>query len=111
MDITHTQFKRCDLLKVEGRVDSSTAPYLGDNLEAIFKEGRYRIVLDLGKVDFMSSAGMRTLINAQKNCKRYNRGELVLASVPANVFSALDLAGFTALFKIFDDVTTGVGNF
>ncbi len=59
----------------------------------------------------MSSAGLRALINTQKVCKRYNRGELVLVGVPDNIRAALDLAGFIPLFKIFDDVLTAVGNF
>jgi len=59
----------------------------------------------------MSSAGLRALINAQKVCKRYNRGELVLVAVPENIRAALDLAGFIPLFKIYDDVLTAIGNF
>ncbi len=59
----------------------------------------------------MSSAGLRVLINAQKACKRYNRGEVVLAALPANISSALDLAGFIPLFSIFKDVTAAVGSF
>ena len=51
------------------------------------------------------------MINAQKSCKRYNRGEVVLAAVPSNICSALDLAGFIPLFTIFDDVTAAVGSF
>jgi anti-sigma B factor antagonist len=59
----------------------------------------------------MSSAGLRVLVNTQKNCRRYNRGELVLAAVPKNIMSALDLTGFVPLFKIFDDALVAVGNF
>jgi len=59
----------------------------------------------------MSSAGLRVLVNTQKNCKRFNRGEVVLASVPSNICASLDLAGFVPLFKIFDDVTAAVGYF
>jgi anti-sigma B factor antagonist len=110
MDITRTEFKHCDLLKVTGRVDSSTAPLLSETLESITDSGRYKIVLDLSGVEFMSSAGFRALINTQKTCKRYNRGEVVLTVVPANIYSALDLAGFTSLFAIKDDVLAAVGN-
>lgn len=111
MKLTGSQFKYCDLIKVEGRVDSSTASILGEAMDGIIKEGRYKIVLDLGKVDFMSSAGLRVLIIAQKACKRYNRGEVVLAAVPQNIYAALDLAGFTALFRFYDDALVAVGNF
>jgi anti-sigma B factor antagonist len=48
---------------------------------------------------------------AQRNCKRYNRGEVVLASVPERIREALDLAGFTELFKTFDDPLQAVGHF
>ena len=51
------------------------------------------------------------MISIQKICKRYNRGEVVLASVPANIYSALDLAGFTSFFKIYNDVLAAVGSF
>lgn len=111
MQITNSPFKHCDLVKVEGRVDSSTAPQLAEAMEAVTDAGRFKIVLDLAGVSFMSSAGLRVLINTQKTCKRYNRGEVVLASIPENIHSALDLAGFIPLFKIYDDALAAVGNF
>lgn len=111
MEITTSQFKHCDLIMATGRIDSSTAPQFAEVINKIIDEGRYKIVIDLEKADFLSSAGLRVLINAQKTCKRYNRGEVVLARIPANIFSAFDLAGFTRLFKIFPDVLSAVGNF
>jgi anti-sigma B factor antagonist len=74
------------------------------------ENGRYRLVLDLEGATFLSSAGLRILLNTQKNCKRYNRGELILAAVPANILAALELSGFVPIFRIFDDVLTAVGN-
>lgn len=111
MQITNKPFKHCDMVTVEGRVDSSTAPQLTEALDAVTKAGRFKIVLDLAGVSFMSSAGLRVLINTQKTCKRYNRGEVVLAAIPKNIYDALDLAGFIPLFKVFDDSLTAVGNF
>lgn len=111
MQITNTPYKHCDMVKVDGRVDSSTAPQLAEALNAITDAGRYKIVLDLSGVSFMSSAGLRVLINTQKTCKRYNRGEVVLAAIPENIHSALDLAGFIPLFGVFDDALSAVGNF
>jgi anti-sigma B factor antagonist len=111
MQITNSPFKHCDLVKVEGRLDSSTAPQLAEAMEAVTNAGRFKIVIDLADVSFMSSAGLRVLINTQKTCKRYNRGELVLAAIPANIHSALDLAGFIPLYKVFDDALAAVGSF
>lgn len=111
MEIKITEYKHCDLVKVSGRVDSSTAPELAEAVNKVFAKGRFKLVFDLSEVQFLSSAGLRVLISAQKNCKRYNRGEVVLASVPENIHSVLDLAGFLTLFKIFKDVTSAVGAF
>lgn len=111
MEISTTQFKRCDLVKVKGRIDSATAPQLADTFNTLHETGQYKIVFDMSEVDFLSSAGLRVINNTQKNCKRYNRGELVLSGVPERIKNALDLAGFVPLFKFFDDTTSAVGNF
>lgn len=111
MEITTTQYKHCDLVTAKGRVDSYTAPQLADTFDQITDSGRYKLVLDMSALDFLSSAGLRVLINTQKNCKRYNRGELVLVKIPENIYAALDLAGFIPLFKIYDDVLAAIGSF
>ncbi len=111
MEISVTQFKRCDLVKVNGRIDSSTAPQLESALQSITDAGRFKIVLDMSDVNFMSSKGWWVLIQAQKRCKRYKRGELVLAKVRGEIRSSLDLVGMGTYFKIFDDVTAAVGSF
>jgi len=51
------------------------------------------------------------LLAAQRNSRRYNRGEVVLSSVPERIREALELAGFTELFKTFDDPLLAVGHF
>jgi len=111
MEVSTTQYKHCDLVKASGRVDSATAPQLAEVIEEITNTGRYKIALDLSDVEFMSSAGLRVLISTQKSCKRYNRGEIVLAVVPERIYEALDLAGFVPLFKFYDNVLDAVGSF
>jgi anti-sigma B factor antagonist len=64
----------------------------------------------MSDLEYMSSAGFRTLLGAQRQCKRYNRGEVLLASVPVRIREALELAGFTELFKTFPDPLEAVGN-
>jgi len=111
VEITTREFKRCVLVEVSGRIDSNTAPDLADTLDAITESGNYNIVFDMSDVDFISSAGLRVLIDVQKRCKRLNRGELVLVDVPEQIYEALELAGFLPLFRLFDDTTAAVGSF
>jgi anti-sigma B factor antagonist len=111
MEITSQEFKHCDLITIKGRVDSSTAPQLAQALESANESGKYKLVVDMTSLDYMSSAGFRALLAAQRNSKKYNRGEVVLVNVPDRIREALELAGFTELFKTFDDTLTAVGHF
>jgi anti-sigma B factor antagonist len=111
MDVTTTQFKHCDLVTANGRIDSLSSPRLAEVFDAIIEAGRFRIVFDMSDVDYVSSAGLRVLIDAQKTCKRWSRGEVVLAGVRAPVLEVLDMVGFVPLFRFFEDATIAVGSF
>lgn len=111
MEITTQEFKHCDLIKVKGRVDSATAPDFSKALEKTNNDGKFKIAVDMSELEYMSSAGFRALLATQRNCKRYNRGELVLVGIPERIREALELAGFTELFKTFDDPLEAVGSF
>jgi anti-sigma B factor antagonist len=110
MEISTKKLKHCNLVKISGRVDSSTAPQFSQALDSQIAKGTYKIVLDMSDLEYMSSAGFRALLGAQRNCRRYNRGEIVLAAVPTRIREALELAGFTELFKSFADPLEAVGS-
>ena len=111
MEVTTSQHKHCDVVQARGRVDSQSAPNLGEVFDAIIEAGRFTIVFDMSDIEYVSSAGLRVMIDAQKTCKRWNRGEMVLAGVPKPVYEVLDLVGFVPLFRFFEDVTAAVGSF
>ena len=111
MEIKTKQLKHCDLITIKGRVDSYTASKVTEALDTSNKEGHFKIVLDLSGVEYMSSAGFRALLLGQRNCKRYNRGEVVLAAVPKRIYEAFDLTGFAPLFKMYEDTVAAVGSF
>jgi anti-sigma B factor antagonist len=111
MEISSKQLKRVDLVEVSGRIDSTVAAQLEDAFKAITAAGRYRIVVDMAKLDYISSRGLRALIATLKEARRWNRGDVRLCNVPARIQAVLDLAGFTPLFKIFDNTVDAVGSF
>jgi len=99
-----------DLVTVQGRVDSETAPQLDEKLKELLANGRYQIVINLSQVSYISSAGLRILVSALRACKN-NGGDMRLAAPSARVAEVLDLVGLTELFQIFDDDLTAVGSF
>jgi anti-anti-sigma factor len=110
LDVTVTALNRVDLLEVKGRVDSSTAPQLGDALNAQIGQGTTNIVVDLSAVDYMSSAGLRELVAALKKVKK-SGGDLRLCAPSERVLEVLELAGLDSIFEMYDDQVTAVGSF
>ena len=111
MQITTSEYKRCILVKMTGRIDSLTGDALMKTFADLQEQGHYKLVFDMGEVDFMSSKGWWVLIETQKASKRYNRGELLLANAPDKILSSLDLVGMSHYFQVFDDVVSAVGYF
>ena len=111
MEITPVKYKRCDLVKINGRIDSFTAPQFAEALRALTDSGRCSLVLDMTDVSYISSAGLRVLIDIQKVCRQFNRGGIALACVSKHIYDTLELAGFVPLFKFFDNPISAVGSF
>ncbi len=110
MEITRAEHKNCDLYKVTGRIDSLTSPKVAEALAQSTNGGRFNLILDLSAVDYVSSAGLRVMINVQKTCKN-NHGELAFAGVTKVVLDTLEIAGFVPLFKFFDDAEASIAGF
>ena len=121
------QYKRVDLVEIDGRIDSSTAPQLEQALANIIKEGRFRIVVDMSETDFMSSAGLRAinqLYNALR--ERSESQEVVTKGVTAgtyksphlkllypsnNVLEVLKTAGFDMYLEVYHNLDQAVAAF
>lgn len=111
MDVTVTPKENCDLVELKGRIDSFTAPQLSDTLIDITQQNIYKIILDMTDVSYVSSAGLRVLIDIQKKCKKLNQGEIVLVNTPQRVYETLELAGFIPLFRLFNNVNSAIAAF
>ena len=111
MELSSTQYKRCDLVKAVGRIDGSNSSSLEEIMFGITEAVRFKIVFDMSEIKFMSSSGWWVLVLAQKICKRFNRGEVVLAGVDSKIRSSLDLVGMGSYFTIFNDITSAVASF
>ena len=89
--------KNNEILKVEldGRLDTTTAPefesFLGENYD-----GMGSIVIDCEKLSYISSAGLRVLLGAQKKTK----GAMKLVNVCELVMEVFEMTGFADILTI-----------
>ncbi|HEY6074942.1 MAG TPA: STAS domain-containing protein [Anaerolineales bacterium] len=104
MEIATQEFNQVELISIKGRVDSVEAAKLANALQAANRRGKYRIVVDMSQVEYMSSAGFRALGDAQRNSRHHKHGEVVLAQVPDLIRDALEIVGFTEYFHVIDSV-------
>ncbi len=96
--------KKCEDNKltyyIKGRIDTQTAPDLQDEIDKSLKEAEeqksaIQLVLDLEKVDYMSSAGLRTVLHVKKFIDSLENSSLKLLNVQPPVMEILDMTGFT----------------
>lgn len=95
------------VLQVTGRIDSTTAPMLGERLVAMLGSAGSRVVVELSRLDYISSAGFRVLLLAAKRAEQ-TASKLVLCGVSGKVRQLFDLGGFLDLFTITSSREEGI---
>ena len=81
---------------VEGRLDTTTAP----QLEAELKEslqGITTLVIDMSALEYISSAGLRVLLSAQKVMNK--QGEMKVAGASETIMEIFEVTGFNDIFN------------
>ena len=84
-------------LAIDGRLDTTTAP----SLEKIINEdieGTKDLILDMSGLEYISSAGLRVLLGAQKKMQKI--GSMTLKHVSENVMDVLEMTGFADILTI-----------
>ena len=97
MKVTRLLESDCLVLEVSGRIDTITAP----ELESAFKgalDGIRELIFDFSGVDYVSSAGLRVILLAQKQMA--NRGSMKLIHVAPEVMEVFEMTGFNAILSI-----------
>ena len=80
-----------------------TAPIFETSLTDLIGEGRLYLALDLGGIEYISSAGLRVILASAKSLKNKN-GTLLLANAREPVREVFDISGFGSVFSIYDSV-------
>lgn len=84
------------ILALEGRLDTTTAP----NLEAaLAEEDVSEIEFDFSKLEYISSAGLRVLLSAQK-AMNARGGRMIITNVPDDVLEVFEITGFVDILTI-----------
>ncbi len=98
------------IIKVGGYIDTTTSSELERALDSLLKQGRFYIVVDLGNVDYISSAGWGIFISEIKSI-RENGGDLKLVRMVPDVYEIFELLEFHHILDVYDKVDEAVNRF
>jgi anti-anti-sigma factor len=99
MDLREDTVGGVTVVEIKGRIDNITAPTLGDRLAASLGDAQGRVVLDLSRLEYISSAGIRVLLLAAKSAEQAG-SRFVLCGISGRISQLFDVGGFLDLFKI-----------
>jgi len=84
-------------IALEGRLDTSTAPQLEETLKSAL-EGADRLVFDFSALEYISSAGLRVLLAAQKTMNK--QGKMIIRHVNETVAEVFEITGFSDILTL-----------
>lgn len=82
---------------LDGRLDTITSPDLDSKINEVVGDAK-KLIFDLSKLEYISSAGLRVLLGATQAMQ--NKGEMVVRNVTHPVREVFDLTGFSSIFTI-----------
>ena len=98
------------VIKVGGYIDTTTSAELEHALSSLIKANSYNIIIDLGNVDYISSAGWGIFISEIKGIREHH-GDLKLVRMIPDVYDVFELLEFHYILKAFDTVEEAISDF
>ena len=97
MTITTTRNGSALTLQLEGRLDTTTSPQLEAELSASL-DGVKQLTLDLQQLAYLSSAGLRVILGAQKRMNK--QGRMTVTHVCSEIMEVFEITGFVDILNI-----------
>ena len=104
------QNRGVSVLRVSGYVDTTTSPDLERRLQALLREKRYHVVVDLARVEYISSAGWGIFISEIREIREHG-GDLKLAGMAPDVREVFDLLEFENILQAYTASDLAVASF
>ena len=90
-------------MKLEGRLDISNSSQFEQDCMNWIEQGQRKFILDLAALEYISSAGLRSILAATKKLKAQN-GSLALCSLSGLVEEVVTVSGFDNILQVFPDL-------
>lgn len=102
--------KEIAIISARGFIDTTTAPDLEKKLEEQLALNKYKIIVNLENIDYVSSAGWGVFVSEIREI-RENNGDLVLVNMSPDVYDVYELMEFSSILKSYDNLEAAVAGF
>jgi anti-anti-sigma factor len=96
------------VVRINGRLDATTAAPFDSGMSTLTASPEKRILVDLGQVSYVSSAGLRSILQLVKHTAA-SGGRLGLFSANEQVAEVIEISGFPSLLDIYPDEAAALG--
>ncbi|MCD0450608.1 STAS domain-containing protein [Actinocorallia sp. API 0066] len=106
MDLKVTDYTSDDgitVINVEGEIDVYTAPKLREKLIDLVNKGKFHLLVDMEKVEFLDSTGLGVLVGGLKRVRAHD-GSLELVCTQERILKIFRITGLTKVFGIHDSI-------
>ena len=110
MEIIEKEVGDVVVLYFGGRLDASAANEADVKLNILMEKLPVRVVVNLDKLEYISSSGLRVLLACLKKARK-QQGDIKLTCLQPYVKEVFDIAGFLPLFQVFDEEKDAINSF
>ena len=107
MEFSQEQAGGVAIVKLAGRLDSSAAQSAEENFAQMLGSGTPRLAIDMSRLEYISSAGLRVLLVVAKKVQQA-KGKMVLFGLLPNVREVFSVSGFDKILAIQSDADAAV---
>ncbi len=105
MGLNITTLKEVTLVELSGDIDGKTAPFTQEQILPLAKED-CRLILDMSRVDYMSSAGLRILLAVRRQIPP--SGRIILVGLSEPIRDTMTITGFMDFFTTCETLDEGI---
>jgi len=110
MEISEKRIDDIDVLVLTGRLEASSAKKLKGQVDALVKENRVKLIVDMAGVDFIDSSGLGSLVSSLRAVNE-RKGDVKVAALQKQVRSIFELTRLHRIFGIFDNAEAALKSF
>jgi anti-sigma B factor antagonist len=110
MEMTTHSSSKIKVLSIEGEMNANTSGAVDERLHKLIMGGNNKLVIDLSGLNYISSAGLRIFLKANKLIKK-KQGEIRICGLNETVKEVFEISGFQMILAIFENQAKALADF